>query len=85
MTDLVSIGERRRGLLPVGCSVADLMNFTSELGPHHAELVKNPKAVDALTGEFFAKSYDLEEMYPNAQSAHGFYLNGIDFGRETRR
>lgn len=85
VTDLASIGERRRGLLPVGCSVADLMNFTSELGTHHAALIKNPRSVDALTGEFFAKSYDLEEMYPNAQPAHGFYLNGIDFGRETGR
>lgn len=84
VTDLASIGERRRGLLPVGCSVADLMNFVSELGTHHAELIKNPRAVDALTGAFFAdKSYDLEEMYPNAQPARGFYLNGIDFERET--
>jgi len=81
VTDLASIGERRRGLLPVGCSVADLMNFVSELGTHHAELVKSPKSVNALTGSFYAKSFDLEEMYPNAQPTHGFYLRGIDFGR----
>ncbi|MCQ2388599.1 MAG: hypothetical protein MJ138_02685 [Kiritimatiellae bacterium] len=85
VTDLASIGERRRGLLPVGCSVADLMNFASELGTHHADLIKNPRAVDALTGEFFAKGYDLEEMYPNAQPARGFYLSGIDFGEGARR
>ena len=84
VTDLGSIGERRRGLLPVGCSVADLMNFTSELGTHHPELLRNDRSVHALSGDFYAKSYDLEEMYPNAQPASGFYLKGIDFEEKRR-
>lgn len=79
VTDISSIGERRRGLLPVGCSVADLMNFVSELGTHHPELLRNDRAAHALAGGFYAKSFDLEEMYPNTQPASGFYLQGIDF------
>lgn len=84
VTDLGSIGERRRGLLPVGCSVADLINYASELGTHHADLLKNAKSIHGLTGEFYARGYDLEEMYPNAQPTSGFYLKGIPF-EESRR
>lgn len=83
VTDLGSIGERRRGLLPTGCSVADLMNFASELGTHHAKLMREPTTVHALTGEFYARGFDLEEMYPNARPTLDFYLKGLDFGKEA--
>ena len=84
VTDLGSIGERRRGLLPTGASVADVMNFVSELNTHHGELLKNRNAANGLLGEYYARSYDLEEMYPHAQPASRFYLKGIDFGDEAR-
>ena len=84
VTDLGAIGERRRGLLPTGASVADVMNFVSELNTHHGELLKNRTAADGLLGDFYARSYDLEEMYPHAHSASNFYLNNIDFGERAR-
>ena len=84
VTDLGAIGERRRGLLPTGASVADVMNFVSELNTHHGELLKNQTAADGLLGDFYARSYDLEEMYPHAHSASNFYLNNIDFGERAR-
>ena len=84
VTDLGAIGERRRGLLPTGASVADVMNFISELNTHHGELLKNRNAADGLLGEYYARSYDLEEMYPHAHPASQYYLRGIDFGEKAR-
>lgn len=84
VTDLGAIGERRRALLPTGASVADVMNFVSELNTHHGELLKNRNAANGLLGDFYAKSYDLEEMYPHTHPASGYYLHGIDFGEKAR-
>ena len=60
------------------------MNFVSELNTHHGELLKNSEAANGLLGDFYAKSYDLEEMYPHAHPASGYYLRGIDFGENAR-
>ena len=84
VTDLGAIGERRRGLLPTGASVADVMNFVSELNTHHGELLKNRNAANGLLGNFYARNYDLEEMYPHTQPASPFYLRGIDFGEKAK-
>ena len=84
VTALGTIGERRRGLLPTGASVADVMNFISELNTHHGELLKNRNAANGLLGEYYARSYDLEEMYPHAHPASQYYLRGIDFGERAR-
>ena len=84
VTDLAAIGERRRGLLPTGASVADVMNFVSELSTHHAGLLKNQGSANVLLGDFYSRSYDLEEMYPHAQPASEFYLRNIDFGERAR-
>ena len=84
VTDLGAIGERRRGLLPTGASVADVMNFVSELNTHHGELLRNQSSADGLLGDFYARSYDLEEMYPHAQPASQYYLKGIDLGERAR-
>lgn len=83
VTDLGAIGERRRSLLPTGASVADIMNFVSELNTHHGELLKNRNAPDRIVGDFYRGGYDLEEMYPHAQPASGFYLKGLDLGKEA--
>ena len=84
VTDLGAIGERRRALLPTGASVADVMSFVSELNTHHGALLKNVRSANELLGDFYAKSYDLEEMYPHTQPASGFYLRGIDFEEKAR-
>ena len=84
VTDLGAIGERRRGLLPTGASVADVMNFVSELNTHHGMLLRNQNAANGLIGEFFARSFDLEEMYPHTRAADQYYLRDIDFGEKAR-
>ena len=82
--DLGAIGERRRGLLPTGASVADVINFISELSTHHGMLLRNPNAANGLIGAFYARSFDLEEMYPHSRAADQYYLQGIDFGERPR-
>ena len=43
------------------------------------KVLKNQEAANALLGDFYARSYDLEEMYPHTQPASGFYLSGLNF------
>ena len=86
VTDLGAIGARRRGLLPTGASVADVMNFVSELNTHHGALLKNSDVANAMLGsEFYARSFDLEEMYPHTHPARPFYLHGIEFDEDRAR
>jgi len=58
VTDLGAIGGRRRGLLPTGASVADVMNFISELNTHHGMLLRNQNAANGLIGTFCERSFD---------------------------
>ena len=60
------------------------VEFDGELNTHHGTLLKNGDAANGLLGDFYAKNYDLEEMYPHAHPASGYYLRGIDFGEEAR-
>ena len=81
VTDLANIGLKRRPLLPVGCCVADLLNFASELATHHAELLKPDSTLHTFAGTVLAKGFDLEDLYPNARQTSAFYLNDVDFSQ----
>ena len=81
VTDLANIGQKKRPLLPVGCSVADLLNFASELGTHHSELLKSDSTLQSFSGTLLSKGFDLEGLYPHTARTSSFYLNGIDFSR----
>ena len=83
VTDLSNIGMKKRALLPVGCSVADLLNFASELGTHHSELLKPESTLQTFAGTVLSKGFDLEDLYPNARRTSDFYLRGVDFSREA--
>ena len=83
VTDLANIGIKKRPLLPVGCSVADLLNFASELVTHHADLLKSDSTLHAFAGTVLAKGFDLEDLYPNAVRTSAFYLNNVDFSQEA--
>ena len=85
VTDLTNIGEKRRSLLPVGCSVADLLNFSSELGTHHRNLLKEVAPLHAFYGRKLARGFDLEDMYKNSVPARDYHLNRIDFGEAAHR
>lgn len=83
VTDLTNIGQKKRPLLPVGCSVADLLNFASELASHHADLLKPESTLHSFAGTVLAKDFDLEDLYPNAVRTSNFYLDGINFSQEA--
>ena len=83
VTDLANIGLKKRPLLPVGCSVADLLNFASELATHHADLLKPESTLHTFAGTVLSKGFDLEDLYPNSLRASGFYLGGINFSSEA--
>ena len=83
VTDLANIGQKKRPLLPVGCSVADLLNFASELASHHAELLKPESTLHSFAGTVLSKDFDLEDLYPNAVRTSNFYLGGINFSQEA--
>ncbi len=85
VTDLTNIGEKKRSLLPVGCSVADLLNFASELATHHRNLLTSTGPLNAYHGRMLAKSFDLEDMYKNSVHAHAFHLNNIEFAETASR
>jgi len=81
VTELAKIGEKKRGLLPVDCSVSDLLNFASELATHHRDIATELKPLHAYTGTMLAKGYDLEDLYPNAQRTSRFYMRDLALGR----
>ena len=83
VTDLANIGLKKRPLLPVGCSVADLLNFASELVTHHADLLKPDSTLHSFAGTVLSKGFDLEDLYPNALRTSAYYVNNIDFSEEA--
>lgn len=80
VTELAKIGQKKRGLLPVDCSVSDLLNFASELATHHQDVVSDLKPLHAYTGTLLSRGYDLEDLYPNAQRTSRFYMNDLELG-----
>ncbi len=81
VTELGKIGQKKRGLLPVDCSVSDLLNFASELATHHKNVATDTKPLHVYAGTLLAKGFDLEDLYPNAQRTSRFYMNDLDLSR----
>ena len=82
ITSLTNIPVKRRALLPVSCSVNDLLNFCSELSTHHKAILRNPYAMDTWIGHTLAGEFDLEDMYKNSRDARDFQLNGLELTNE---
>lgn len=85
VSDLSNIAEKKRSLLPVGCSVADLLNFVSELSTHHRKLIREIGPINAFHGHMLSKSFDLEDMYKNSVRARDFHLNRLKFEETVSR
>ncbi len=78
-TALSNISPKKRPLLPVNCSVNDLLNFCSELTTHHDNIISHVDAFNAALGNMLAQEFDLEEMYHNQRPAKAFHLDDMDF------
>ena len=85
ITSLNNISAKKRSLLPVGCSVNDLLNFCSELTTHHGTLLSNPDAFDVMTGKTLAGELDLEGMYHYNRNSPAFFLDDLDLPRMYTR
>lgn len=83
--NLDAIGEKKRPLIPVECSVADLLNFSSELGTHYRTFLRNRGALHTYHGVMLSKSFDLEDMYHSSQSPRSLYLKAINFNSTGSR
>ena len=81
VADLSSIGQKRRALLPVECSVADLLNMSSEFATHHHRRIRDADAAafDGYAGSMLARTFDLEDLYGNRTPSDGRYFENIDW------
>ncbi len=77
ITSLNNIHPKRRPLLPVNCSVNDLVNFCSELTTHHANLLHSVEPFNGLIGSMLSEEFDLEGMYNHRSKASAFHLDNI--------
>ena len=81
VTSLQSIPHRKQTLMPVACSVNDLLNFCSELTTHHGELLQRPRAFDEQAGTMLAQEFDLEGIYhTHGKPTPDFFLDKVDLG-----
>ena len=77
-TSLNNIPGKKRALLPVSCSVNDLLNFSSELTTHHGNLLNNAVAFDVAAGKMLSHEFDLEGMYSRRTQSPDFFLKNLD-------
>lgn len=84
VTALENIGQKKRPLLPVSCSVSDLLNFASELQTHHRDLLKDDGLLQAFPGTVLSKGFDLEDLgYVSTHPKAAFHLDGLQFVKEA--
>ena len=76
-TSLNNIPAKKRSLLPVNCSVNDLLNFCSELTSHHGNLLDNAVSFDVAAGKILAHEFDLEGMYGHRKKSPDFFLKDL--------
>lgn len=77
VADLTTIGEKKRQLLPVDCTVSDLVNIASELTTHYPEYLSRADLLFSFMGGAFSKGFDLEEIYPTAKGSADYYLKDL--------
>ena len=84
-TSLNNIAPKKRSLLPVDCSVNDLVNFCSELTTHHENLIGRVDVFNAAVGSMLSQEFDLEDMYRNSQPARAFHLDDLELTENVYR
>lgn len=84
-TSLQNIPQKRRAMLPAGCSVNDLFIFSSELATHHDMVLAKKRPFDMAIGQMMSQEYDLEGLYSYQKSAPALVLEGMDFTIASNR
>ncbi len=78
-TSLHNIAENRRAMLPVSCSINDLITFCTELSTHHAEILTEPDPFSAPLSKLISSNFKLEGLYRNTGRARELHLKDFDF------
>lgn len=61
-----AISAKKARLLPMHCTVADLINFASEVVSHHSNVLHNSNTIFSWIGETISNEYDLENSLEDA-------------------
>lgn len=77
ITSIANVSAKRRTLLPVDCSVGDLINFCSELTTHYNNYVAISDTFNKEIGSLLAKEYDLENLYTVKKNSTNYYLKNV--------
>jgi hypothetical protein len=77
LVSLDQVSSKKRRLLPVDCSVSDLINFTSELATHRADAKQNLK-LSAFVGQTLAEEFDLEGAQLEVSKNKDLYLTNYE-------
>ncbi|MBP5531260.1 MAG: ankyrin repeat domain-containing protein [Lentisphaeria bacterium] len=79
VTSLKNIHCNEQKMIPIACSVNDLLNFCSELTTHYGGLIRRLRAFHEKTGEILGNCFDLEAVYPRRdKKVPDFFLKGLD-------
>lgn len=70
-----SITTKKQRLLPMKCSLYDLINTMTELTTHRRELLQETRRIHAWIGELVSHEYDLEGTLEDASESPAFYFN----------
>ena len=81
VTSLQNIPRKKQALMPVACSVNDLLSFCSELTTHHGRLLSRPRVFDEKAGQMLSQEFDLEGMYhAKDRTSPDFFLADLALG-----
>jgi hypothetical protein len=71
-----AISRKKQSMLPMDCTVYELMTFATELATHHAHNLVDGRQIHAWVGQTLATEYDLEGSLcrGEAEETPAFYL-----------
>ena len=69
-----AVSAKKQRLLPMSCTVYDLVNMATELTSHHRSLFAGNRAINAWVGSTISGEYDLEGCDFDVPSPREFYF-----------
>jgi len=71
-----AISRKKQSMLPMDCTIYELMTFATEVTTHHADQLVSGRQIHAWVGQTLATEYDLEGSLRNsdADETPAFYL-----------
>jgi hypothetical protein len=70
-----SISSKKSRLLPMNCTIADLMNFASETADKFRSLISRPQSIATWIGNVLENEYDLEGSKKETEQIRGSWFD----------